>query len=220
MQTQPEHEHLQGGAPAEPDPWLEDLDELPPRPRRTLLAPAPLALLAVLLIACGFIGGVLVEKGQSSSSAGTGAAGGFAARLRAAAAAGGGTSAAAAPGRAAAGGASGAAGGGFAGRGTSGTVAYTSGDTLYVTEGESNTVEVRTSAATSVTKTVKSSVHAIHPGEIVTVTGAAGANGTVSAEAIRVGSTGGLAALFGGGASPGTSGKGGSSGGPALFGSG
>ena len=37
----------------------------------------PLALLGVLLIACGFIGGVLVEKGQSttSSSAGSGATG-------------------------------------------------------------------------------------------------------------------------------------------------
>ena len=47
----------------------EPLDELPPRPRRRLLgagaSPVPLALLGVLLIACGFIAGVLVEKGQS-----------------------------------------------------------------------------------------------------------------------------------------------------------
>ena len=62
--------------------WDEPLEELPPRPRRRLLGagvnPVPLALLGVLLIACGFIAGVLVEKGQSnstSSSAGSGAAG-------------------------------------------------------------------------------------------------------------------------------------------------
>ncbi len=45
------------------------MEELARRPRRRLLGtggnPIPLALLGVLLIACGFIGGVLVEKGQS-----------------------------------------------------------------------------------------------------------------------------------------------------------
>ncbi len=61
--------------------WDEPIDELPPRPRRRLFGaggnPVVVALLGVLLIACGFIGGVLVEKGQgsSSSSAGAGAAG-------------------------------------------------------------------------------------------------------------------------------------------------
>ena len=44
--------------------WLDEPEELPRRPRRRLLTPLPLALLGVLLIACGFIGGVLVEKGQ------------------------------------------------------------------------------------------------------------------------------------------------------------
>ncbi|MGA9285822.1 MAG: hypothetical protein WBV85_10310, partial [Solirubrobacteraceae bacterium] len=61
--------------------WLEESaePELPRRPRRRLLTPIPLALTGVLLIACGFIGGVLVEKGQSSSSSSSGAAG-FASR--------------------------------------------------------------------------------------------------------------------------------------------
>ena len=49
--------------------WDEPIDELPPRPRRRLLGaggnPVVLVLLGVLLIACGFIGGVLVEKGQT-----------------------------------------------------------------------------------------------------------------------------------------------------------
>ncbi|MGA9875508.1 MAG: hypothetical protein WBQ21_06845, partial [Solirubrobacteraceae bacterium] len=79
----------------------------------------------------------------------------------------------------------------------------------------------------TVTKTVKSDVKSIHPGETVIVTGSAGTNGAVSAESIRVSeagaSGGGLGALFGGGggASGGDGrrrGGGGSSGEPALFG--
>jgi hypothetical protein len=66
----------------EQEDWLEEPNEseLPGRPRRRPLTPVPLALLTVLLVACGFIGGVLVEKGQTSSS-GAGANGAFAARL-------------------------------------------------------------------------------------------------------------------------------------------
>jgi hypothetical protein len=204
---------------AQPERWLEDDEQLPPRPRRRLLTPLPLALAAVLLIACGFIGGVLVEKGQSetSGSPSSGAAGAFASRLRSLTGAAGGGSGSA-PGGA-------AASGGFA-RPTAGTVAYISGDTLYVTGTESNTIKVQTSPGTSVTKTVKSSVKAIHPGEAVTVTGSTAADGTVTAESIRVGSLGGgLASLLGGGSSSSSSsgsGSGGSSSGssgePALFG--
>ena len=83
-------------------------------------------------------------------------------------------------------------------------------------------MKVKTSAATSVTKTVNASVRGIHPGETVTVTGATGTNGAVSAESISVGAGGsGLAALFGG-ASGGKSGAGASNSGgePSLFGSG
>ena len=70
--------HAAGEAAYEPiedgDEWLEEPAELPRRPRRRLLGPIPLALLGVLLVACGFIGGVLVEKGQGSSSSSGGAA--------------------------------------------------------------------------------------------------------------------------------------------------
>ena len=72
-------------------------------------------------------------------------------------------------------------------RPTAGTVAYLAGSTLYVTNSEGNTVKVTTSAGTSVTKTVKASVKDIHPGETVTVTGATGSNGALSAESISVG---------------------------------
>jgi hypothetical protein len=209
----------------EPDEWPQEHEELPRRPRRRLLGtggraggnPIPLGMLGVLLIACGFIGGVLVEKGETSSgrSTGSGAATSLASRFRALR---GGT------GVASAGAGSGAAGSstGFT-RPTSGTVAYLAGRTLYVTNAEDNTVKVTTSAATSVTKTVNASIRGIHPGETVTVTGATGSNGAVSAESISVGAGGGgLAALFGSAGANTGAGKSGAGGGgePSLFGSG
>jgi hypothetical protein len=211
---------------AEADRWLQEPMELPPRPRRRLLGaggnPLALALLGVLMIACGFIGGVLVEKGQSSSSSTpTGVASSLAARFRALRGGGGAGSGAGG------GGVASGAGAGFT-RPTAGTVAYLAGSTLYVTNAEGNTVKVKTSAATSVTKTVNASLKAIHPGETVTVTGTTGSNGTVSAESISVGSSiGGLAALFGGGAGASARGTGRSDDGssssssePSLFGGG
>ncbi len=205
--------------------WYEEPveQELPRRPRRRLLTPIPLTLLGVLLIACGFIGGVLVEKSESSS--GGSSAGGLASRFAAL------RSGATTAGRGGAG-ASGASaflgGGGPGGAGaTIGQVAYVSGHTLYVTTAEGNTVKVKTSAASTVTKTVKADVKGIHPGETVIVTGSAAANGAVSAESIRVseaGGGGGLgAALFGGGSGSSGGGasrrdRGGAGGEPALFG--
>ena len=59
-----------------------------------------------------------------------------------------------------------------------------------MTNAEGNTVKVTTSPASTVTKTVKADVKGIHPGETVLVTGAAGANGAISAESIRVGGSG------------------------------
>jgi hypothetical protein len=217
------------GAAYEPvesrDEWLEEPEELlPRRPRRRLIGaggnPLALVLLGVLLVACGFIGGVLIEKGEtsSSSSAGSGAAG-LASRFRALrGGTGAGTSSSTAAGSSAA---SSPATGGFT-RPTAGTVAYLAGTTLYVTNSEGNTIKVTSSPGTSVTKTVKSSVKAIHPGETVTVTGETGSGGSVSAESISVGSSGGgLAGLFGGGGSSAGSPR--SSSGastPSLFGSG
>lgn len=217
------------------DDWLDESEELPHRPRRRLLGtggngaggnPIVLALLGVLLIACGFIGGVLIEKGQTSSSSTSGAgagAAGLASRFRALRE---GASGASGTGsNSTSTGGSSSSLGGFT-RPTAGTVAYLDGSTLYVTNAEGNTVKVTTSAGTSVSKTVSSAVHDIHPGETVTITGATGANGVLSAESISVGSSlGGLASLFGGsgaGASGagGTGGSGKTSAEPSLFGSG
>jgi hypothetical protein len=230
----------------EEDQWAEEpLDELPPRPRRRLLGaggnPIPLALLGVLLLACGFIGGVLVEKGQTSSSSAGGAAAGLASRFAAlrggadstttgSGASGSGASGSGASGGGASGGGTGSGGtgsgstggGGFAGRlgglggsATIGEVSYISGSTLYVTNSEGNTVKVATSPASSITKTVKADLHGIHPGETVVVRGTKGSGGVVSAESISVGGGGGggLASLFGGGGGRGAGGgPGGSSG--------
>lgn len=197
----PDHTPLAGSPAALADPlaeeqWLPEAEALPRRPRRRLLTPLPLALAAVLLAALGFIGGVLVEKGQGSSpsSASAGAASGFASRLRAAAGTGAGRFAAGSS----AGARAGSSGAGFA-RPTVGTVAYLEGSTLYVTNSEGDTVKVTTTQATGVTKSVKSAVSGIHPGESVTIAGSSGANGSISAESITVGSSaGGFAGLFGG----------------------
>lgn len=76
--------------------WLQESDQLPRRPRRRLLTPLPLSLMAILLLACGFIAGVLVQKGQSSTSdsSGAGLAARFSALRGASGAAAGGTGAA------------------------------------------------------------------------------------------------------------------------------
>jgi hypothetical protein len=146
--------------------------ELPPRPRRRLLAPVPLSLLAVLLVAAGFVVGAHVQKGQSASGSAT-------------------TSAFAGASRSAALGAS-ASTAGKASRTapTSGEVTSKSGKTLYVKGSEGSTVKVATSAATTVTKTVKAKVKAIHPGEAVTITGSTDSKGSLSAESISVSSGG------------------------------
>ncbi len=205
----------------EDDGWLQEPEELPRRPRRRLTGPLPLAMLTVLLTACGFIGGVLVEKGEASSSSSTSIPSGLASRFAALR----GASAAGAGGGTGSGAAGSGTGSGFT-RPTAGTVAYLAGSTLYVTNSEGNTVKVITSPATSVSKTVKSSLRGIHPGETVTIVGATGSSGTVNAESISVGSGAGdgLAGLLGrAGAAPtgGSSAKGGeSAGGQALFGGG
>lgn len=188
--------------------WIDDPQDLPARPRRRLLTPLTGALLAALLLAGGFLAGVVVEKGQASSTSSAGATG---------------TSAAGRFGRLAGAGAGGGAGsaasGGFAGaRGgaTVGQVAFIQGTTLYVRDAQGNTVKVTTSPGSTVTKSVKSSTKGIHPGETVVVTGTAGSGGVVAAESIRVGGEAGGVP----GSAPGASGAKAAGGEPALFGSG
>jgi hypothetical protein len=242
-QQTPMQEPIDGSAIAENE-WAEEpFEELPRRPRRRFLGvggnPSQMALLGVLLIACGFIAGVLVEKSQTSSgssNATAGLASRFAA-LRGGSTGASGRSSGLTAGTGAGGlsstGTAGSASNGFPGRSgassggaTAGQVSYLSGNTLYVTTAEGNTVKVTPAPGATVTKTVTATVRSIHPGETVVVSGAAGTNGAISAESIRVGAStgGGLGALFGGGSGTGGGARGGSSGsgssGPALFGNG
>jgi hypothetical protein len=221
----PEHDDdtrdlaLEEPPPVRVEERWEDEPELPPRPRRRLLTPLTGSLLGVLLAALGFIGGVLVQKGQEGSSGTTSARGAFASRLA------GLKTGAGASAKGAAGSAFGAFGGARA-NATTGTVTFIQGKTLYVETTEGATVKVQTSAAAAVTKTVKGSVGSIKPGETVVVTGSKGSNGAVQAESIRVGSAAGagIGALFGAGSTGATGGTGksssGSTGEQALFGRG
>jgi preprotein translocase subunit YajC len=85
-----------------------------------------------------------------------------------------------------------------------GKVSSVDGKTLYVTTSQGTTVKVRTSSASKVTRTAKSSVAAVHPGDTVVIVGSTAASGTVTAGQITAtasGVTGGFGGFggFGGG---------------------
>jgi hypothetical protein len=106
-------------------------------------------------------------------------------------------------------------GGGGAGNLTTGQVSSVEGRTLYVTTPQGGTVRVKVPVGESVSKTVTTSVHAIHPGANVIVQGTKGKGGAITATSVRAtpgsssgsgstGSSGGggasvLNQLFGGG---------------------
>ncbi len=212
-------------APPAPDPeaadaGFDDFEELPARPRRRLATPVNLGLLAVLVVAAGFIAGVLVEKGQMSSASTGGGAGA-------------GRRAAAGGGAAGTGTGAGRAGAAAAGA-TIGTVSTLNGRTLYVTDTQGTTIKVIPASSATVIRTATSPVSAIHPGDTVIVQGVKGSDGSVTASSIRAtapnaagGGFGGLgAAAAGGTASRAGAGSGAAAGGggggaaatPQLFG--
>jgi len=165
--------------------WLEDEPEAAPaRPRRKLLSPLPVTLFVILLVTCGFFAGVEVEKGQSSSSTPGGFPAGLSALRQAAGGAskGSGTGPAGFPGASTGGAPAGFSAGGL----TTGEVTYVSGSTIYVTNTEGNTVKVKAPAGSTVTKTVSTSVHSVHPGDTVVVRGSQTKNGGVTADSISV----------------------------------
>ena len=200
----------------EPTTWLdEEPRSCPPRPRRRLLTPLPLALLGVLLIACGFIGGVLVRRARARSSSSAGRRGRSASRFAALRGGGGGrrgasgSSAAALPRAARGGGAAAAAGSGppaasarRRGRDRRSGRLRLAASTLYVTTAEGNTVKVTTAPGVDrhqdrESRASKASIQAKRSSSPAR----AGANGAVSAELDHAcgGAVGGLGALFGGG---------------------
>jgi hypothetical protein len=166
-------------ATAEFDP-LDDAefpDEMPHRPRQRLLTIWSALLVAVLVGAVGFYVGIRVEKsknagsssslasafaGHSSAFGGAGSSGSASLRSRFAAA------------------------GGFPRAGGSsndavGSVSSRDGNTLYVSETGGNTVKVKLSKSTTITKSESVSSGKIFPGDEVTITGAKTSGGGLTA---------------------------------------
>ena len=212
-----DHEQATTTVHDEPDMGFYDDDEpqpadtLPVRPRRTPLTPVSGGLLAIVLVAGGFIGGVQVQRhqGGTGSEARNGLPAGFAARL---AAGGGAAPGGTAGGRAAGGSGTGAArAGGGSGGATAGTVANIKGSTLYVTSADGTTVKVKTSDNSKVTRNAAGSVGSIHPGDTVVIQGSTASSGTVTASSITATAKGVTPAGFGG-AFPGAAAAGGAAG--------
>jgi hypothetical protein len=165
-------------SPACPD-GVEDAGDgrMPRRPRRRLLTRWSALLLAAMTGAIGFYVGVRVEKGHIASSPTT-IGGGFAARAAGATATGTGAT-----------GARSGSGGGFAarfgdGNATFGTVASVDGKTLTLTEAAGDTVKVKLTSATKISKTESAKRRQIHPGDTITVSGVTSKQGTVSAATV------------------------------------
>jgi hypothetical protein len=141
-------------------------------------------LAGLVLLAGGFVGGLQVQKNWGSTRSGnTGfPAGGFGAG---AGRYGGGT------GRAGAGafGSGGAPGGAqptaaAASSGTVGTVKLVDGSTIYVLTQDGNLVTVNTDGKTTVSAASKSTLKSIKAGQKVTVQGATGSDGSVTATSV------------------------------------
>ena len=178
---------------ASPDPITEELEdaplqeeELPPRPRRRLATRWTVTTSVVILLALGFIGGVLVQRGRQPAAA---------AGPQAAVGAGQGPGA----GRPGSGAAGAGTGGGGGTAPVAGKVSSVDGSTLYLTTNQGTTVKVRTSSSAKVTRTAKSSVGAVHPGDTVVITGSTAASGTVTAGQITATASGVTPGGFGGG---------------------
>jgi len=165
---------------------------LPRRTRRQFFNRRTAALAALITCAIGFYAGIRVEKSQLSSSStsttlGSGAraggrgAAGFAALFgRGGGAAGAGATSGGAP----PGGGAGGLGGAGGANASFGTVSTVKGKTLYVTDTSGNTIKVKLSSATKISKTQSVSRHAIRPGDTVIVSGVSGSGGTTNAATI------------------------------------
>jgi hypothetical protein len=146
-------------------------------------------LAGLVLLAGGFVGGVQVQKnwGSTTPSRGSGfPAGGFAAGANAGGAGryGGGTG----RGGFTQGGGTAPQGGGTqaapASSGTTGTVKLVDGSTIYVQTSDGNVVTVNTDGKTAVSAASKATLKSIKAGQKVTVQGAAGSDGTVTATSV------------------------------------
>lgn len=177
----PQHRH------AEP---FDDYDdgvgnEMPARTRPRYLTPLTALLLALILGGVGFYAGIRIEKSKTTTSGG----GSALARAFSGAPAGAGGASAGLPSLSASGsvasrsaGAGGLAGG--LGNATIGSVSSVDGNTLYIQETGGNTVKVKLSGATTLTKSESVSKKKLNPGDSVVIQGAKTSNGTVDASSV------------------------------------
>lgn len=191
--------------PAEEWDEPEEEDELPPRPRNRFLRPLPIALVAVLIAAAGFLGGVLVQKGSegSGSAAGLpGGASGLPSFLTEKSGEGSGSEASSGL----------PAGLGTAGGGSavSGTVSSVDGDTIYVKDSEGNVVAVKAEDGSTISRDSNVGLKKIHPGDSVVVQGSKHGS-TVKASSISATEAGVETTGFGAGALSGAEGEAGGS---------
>jgi hypothetical protein len=158
-------------------------EELAARPQRTKLPKLTLVLSAGVLIAAGFVGGVLAQKHYGTSSGGTGRA---ALASTFAAGRGAGTATAGRGGFGGFGG-GGGAGGGLGGSSITGSITVVSGDTLYITSTTGTVYTVKTSGTTTVELSSSGSLSQLKPGQTVTISGTQGSGGAVTATTITAG---------------------------------
>ena len=164
------------------EPTTEETEEtLPPRRRRFVFGRAAMALTGVLVLALGFIGGVEVQKSQGSAisaTPATAARSGFGGR-----------------------GGFPLAGGGGAGSGdvVTGTVANKNGRYIYIKDASGNTVRVKTTSNSTISRNAKAKTSAIHPGDTVVIQGTKAKDGTVTATRVNATAQGASAGGFGGG---------------------
>jgi hypothetical protein len=137
------------------------------------------ALLALVLVAGGFWGGAALEKSHSGGS--TSALASVAARFRSAA---GGLGATGTAGSAAS--RFGGLFGGTAGTaGTVGTISVVNGNTLYVADTATGSiVKVTLTKSTTITRNADAAAIDLRPGDTVTVQGATGSSGAVTATSV------------------------------------
>jgi len=148
-------------------------------------------LAGLVLLGGGFVGGLQVQKHWGTSSSASGFPAGFGGAGRYGGANGGTGRGAGAYGGGALGGGGftqGGAGPGpaatAASSGTTGTVKLVDGTTIYVQTQDGNLVTVNTNGKTTVSAASKSTVKSIKAGQHVTVEGAAGADGSVTATSV------------------------------------
>jgi hypothetical protein len=182
--------------PAEEWDEPEEEDELPPRPRNRFLRPLPIALVAVLIAAAGFLGGVLVQKGSEGSGS-AGGASGLPSFLTEGAGEGSGSEASSGLPAGL-----GASGGGSA---VSGTVSSVDGETIYVKDSEGNVVAVKAEDGSTISRDSNVGVKKIHPGDSVVVQGSKHGS-TVKASSISATGAGVETTGLGAGSLPGAEG--------------